>query len=144
MVNSYYALAKRDAPTGQYEIEFPDLPGCVSVADSFQDVLPAATEALAAWMETAVARDRPIPEPTDIHAYYLRKRNAGIILISVQAPPLKVKAVPVTISLNERVLGKIDAAATEAGLTRSAFIAQAALAAAAPPRPVAAKKRKAA
>jgi predicted RNase H-like HicB family nuclease len=141
MASWYYALVTRDARTRQYEIEFPDLPGCVSVADSLQEAGAAAMEALAAWIETAVVRDRPIPEPTDIQTQYLKKRHA--ILMSVPAPAFKVKAVPVTISLNERVLDKIDAAASDAGLTRSAFIAQAALAATAPRRPTP-KKRKAA
>ena len=142
MASWYYALVTRDAKTRQYEIEFPDLPGCVSVADSLQEAGAAAMEALAAWIETAVVRDRPIPEPTDIHAQYLKKRHP--ILLSVPAPAFKVKAVPVTISLNERVLDKIDAAARDAGLTRSAFIAQAVLAAAATPRRPPPKKRKAA
>jgi len=35
--------------------------------------------------------------------------------MSVPAPAFKVKAVPVTISLNERVLDKIDAAAAMPG-----------------------------
>ena len=59
MASWYYALVTRDAKTRQYEIEFPDLPGCVSVAGSLQEAGAAAMEALAAWIETAVARNRP-------------------------------------------------------------------------------------
>jgi len=61
MASWYYALVTRDGKSRQYEIEFPDLPGCVSVADSLQEAGSAAMEALAAWIETAAARDRPIP-----------------------------------------------------------------------------------
>src|SRR5260370_36955469 len=105
MASWYYALVTRDAKTRQYAIEFPDLPGCVSVAESLQEAGSAAMEALAAWLETAVARDRPIPEPTDIHPQYLKKRPA--ILLSVPAPAFKVKGVPVAISRDDRVLDSI-------------------------------------
>jgi predicted RNase H-like HicB family nuclease len=85
MASRYYALVNRDAKTRQYEVEFPDLPGCVSVAGSLQEAGSVAMEAVAAWIETAVARDLPIPEPTDVHPQYSKKRHA--ILMSVLTPP---------------------------------------------------------
>jgi predicted RNase H-like HicB family nuclease len=128
MVRGYYALIKKDEATGQYEVEFPDLPGCVSVADGFIEAGAAAAEALEGWLEVAEETGQAIPAPTDIQSAY--KRSRGSQIVWVPAPAIKSKAIAVSISITERALRKIDAAASEAGLNRSSFIAHAALAAA--------------
>ena len=120
MARGYYALIKWDAPTKQYEVEFPDLPGCVTVADGFVEAGEQAVDALAGWIETALDTDQEVPEPTDIQPAF--KRAKGASLVWVPAPPVKTKAVPVTISLREHLLEKIDRAAANEGMTRSSFI----------------------
>ncbi|MBX3502554.1 MAG: type II toxin-antitoxin system HicB family antitoxin [Alphaproteobacteria bacterium] len=120
MARGYYGLIKRDAATKQYEVEFPDLPGCVTVADSFVEAGESAVDALAGWIEAALDTGQEIPPPTDIQPAFKRARGAS--LVWVPAPPIKTKAVPVTISLREHLLEKIDRAAADEGMTRSSFI----------------------
>ena len=38
-------------PASAFGIHFPDLPGCFSAADRFEDIWPNAREALALWFE---------------------------------------------------------------------------------------------
>jgi antitoxin HicB len=48
---------------GAYFIEVPDLPGCITAADTAEDIVPMVTEAVRGWI--AVARDlgREVPAP---------------------------------------------------------------------------------
>ena len=44
-MRTYFALVDKD-PDSAFGIRFPDIPGCFSAADSANDVVPNATEAL--------------------------------------------------------------------------------------------------
>jgi len=87
-----------------------------------------AAEALGGWIEAAEDTGQPVPAPTDVRSAV--EGSPGASLVWVPAPTPKSKAVAVSISLNQRVLHRIDAAAEAIGLTRSSFIAHAALTAA--------------
>jgi len=42
----------------------PDVPGCISLGDTLEDIRANLAEALQLYMDTAVELDYPIPEPT--------------------------------------------------------------------------------
>lgn len=67
----YIALIHKDADSG-YGVSFPDIPGVVAVADTLDEALAEAEEALAfaaeGWREEA---KRPFPQPRTLEA--LRK-----------------------------------------------------------------------
>ncbi len=46
-----------------YFVEFPDLPGCISLVDSIGDVRAMAEDARKLWIEIAYAQGIEIPEP---------------------------------------------------------------------------------
>ena len=48
---------------GVYVIEVPDLPGCVTVAQTSDDILPMVTDAVMGWLEAAAELGRPAPSP---------------------------------------------------------------------------------
>lgn len=128
MNKGYFAVITRDTRTGQYEVEFPDLPGCVTVGDTVVEATANAKEAMDLWIEVSADHGDTIPEPTDVAA---TKAPKGATVVWVPAPPLrKSKAVAISISITERALRSIDTAAAEVGLNRSTFIAHAALTAA--------------
>ncbi len=61
-----------DAEEGGYTASYPDLPGCVTCADTVADLIACAEDAKRAWLEAALAENLPIHEPeeeTDISAY---------------------------------------------------------------------------
>lgn len=65
-----------------YGIHFPDVPGCFSAADSSDDLIPNASEALALFFSDG----ENVPEPSDIEE--IRKLAAediaeGAVLLAV-------------------------------------------------------------
>ena len=51
-------------PEAGFHIRFPDLPGCMSDAENWEDIGPMAHEALQLWLATAAEHGLPIPEQT--------------------------------------------------------------------------------
>lgn len=51
-------------PGGGYVVEYPDLPGCLSQADTLDAIAPMADEARRAWIAAAYADGRDIPLPS--------------------------------------------------------------------------------
>ena len=51
-------------PDGGYVIVFPDLPGCMTQADSYEEIIAMAQDARTLWIETAYAHGREIPPPS--------------------------------------------------------------------------------
>lgn len=108
-----------------YGVSFPDAPGCFAAADELDGLIPAAVEALTLWAEEG---ELPVPrDMEEIRAEVADELLAGAALVAV---PLVVRArVPrrVNVSLDRGVLEAIDAEARRRGMTRSAFLAEAAL-----------------
>ena len=105
-------------------MQFPDAPGCFSAADTLADVLPNAAEALSLYFE-----DAPVPDPSDLSSVRARAADdlrAGAFLIAVPLIESTSRVVRANISLDKGTLDAIDAAAAARGLTRSAFLAEAA------------------
>ncbi|MFW6174339.1 MAG: type II toxin-antitoxin system HicA family toxin [Chloroflexota bacterium] len=51
-------------PEGGYVAEFPDLPGCVTQADTLQELIEMAEDARVGWIETVYEDGQDIPEPS--------------------------------------------------------------------------------
>ena len=51
-------------PNGGYVIVFPDLPGCVSQAETLDEIPAMAEDARTGWIETEYEEGRTIPEPS--------------------------------------------------------------------------------
>jgi predicted RNase H-like HicB family nuclease len=66
-------------------IEFPDLPGCISCADSTEEAIKNAKEAMALHLHSMEEDGDPIPEPTPVNKLKLEP-NQIAILIEVYMP----------------------------------------------------------
>jgi len=118
----YIGIVHKDADSA-YGIHFPDVPGCFSAADSFDDLLASASEALALHFE-----DEPFvdPRPMDeLHADDdVRKELAeGATLLAVPLIAMTGRTVKANLTLDAGLLKAIDATAKARGMSRSAFIA---------------------
>ncbi len=51
-----------------WRIDFPDIPGLTSAAETWEDIGPQARDALESWLDAANDEGIPIPEPSQIHA----------------------------------------------------------------------------
>lgn len=51
-------------PTGGWSIVFPDLPGCTSYAETWDEIGLQARAAISLWLESEHEQGHPIPPPT--------------------------------------------------------------------------------
>ena len=120
----YHAVVHKNEDSA-FGVHFPDLPGCFSAADSLEEVVPNAIEALSLWYEDV----ERLVEPSRIEV--VRARIAedlaeGAFLVMVPWIGRHGKPARVNISLDHAMLEAIDSAANMRRLTRSAFLAEAA------------------
>jgi len=67
-MNLKYLVVIEKGKDGTYSAYVPDLPGCVSNADTVEDVTAGIQEAIEMYIEDMVADDQPVPEPTTQYA----------------------------------------------------------------------------
>jgi len=60
----YIALVHKDEGTS-YGVSFPDVPGCVSAGDTFEEAIANASEALAGHFAAMQADGDLLPKPRD-------------------------------------------------------------------------------
>ena len=58
-----------DEAEGGYTVRYPDLPGCLSCADTLEDAVRNAEDARREWFAAAMEEGIEIPEPSDAGDY---------------------------------------------------------------------------
>ena len=58
-----------DTSEGGYVVEYPDLPGCVTVGNTIDEALSNAVDAKKAWVAAALEDGISIPEPGSLDDY---------------------------------------------------------------------------
>ncbi len=58
-----------DTEDGGFVVSFPELPGCITCAESFETALQNATDAKQSWLEAALEEGLVIPEPGELEEY---------------------------------------------------------------------------
>jgi predicted RNase H-like HicB family nuclease len=88
----YYAIVQKDADSA-YGVEFPDLPGCFSAADSEENIVAEATKAAALWFE-----DHPPVKPSSLQEVETQAAAVGafVVLVPVakSTPPAQPADLP--------------------------------------------------
>lgn len=125
-MTNYIALLRKDN-SSDYGVEFPDFPGCITAGRTLDDAKDMAAEALALHIEGLLADGEGLPTPSGLDTIMANPDNANSVAFLVSTPARMEKAVRVNVSFAESVLHRIDAAARSGHLTRSAFLADAAL-----------------
>lgn len=119
----YVAVIEKDAGSA-YGMHFPEVPGCFSAADSFEEIVPNAIKALSLFFEDG----EPVP-PRGVEA--VRDEVAGnivngAVLMMIPYVGDRKRVVRVNLSLEKGFLDTLDEAARMRGMTRSAFVQKAA------------------
>ncbi len=123
-MNQYIAIVHKDRDSA-FGIHFPDLPGCFAAADRLDDVMQNARDALALYFEDqAEIEASSIERIRDLASEDLAE---GAMLMAIPRVSNRGKVERVNISLDRGTLDAIDAAAQARKMTRSAFIAEAAI-----------------
>ncbi len=112
--------------TTAFGVVVPDLPGCFSAGDTFDEAMNAAEEAAAAWIDAALDAGDAVPPPSSLDAVAADPAYAGWTFGVIALSPALLEDVVerVNISLPRRVLKRLDAQARAAGETRSGLIAR--------------------
>jgi predicted RNase H-like HicB family nuclease len=120
----YVAIIEGSQDEG-YSAFFPDLPGCVTAAESMLELPAAAREALSLHLIGMFEDGEVPPEPTAIEAVRSDPdvKEAGRILVDVEVEDAPVR---VNISVGAQFLRRVDVAAEARGMTRSGFLVEAA------------------
>ena len=117
----YPALVEYDGDAKSYGIIFPDLPGCVSVGDDMDELFNNAVEAITLYLDDCES----LPKPTRLEDIVVPEDFEEIARTLIQAQ-IPGPAVRINVTIEERLLTRIDRTAKERGMTRSSFLAMAA------------------
>lgn len=72
----YTIILHPEPEEGGYSVEVPALPGCVTQGETLEEAIARAHEAIAGWIEDAIAHGEPVPE---------EEEHPQAITISVEA-----------------------------------------------------------
>ena len=124
-MKTFFARLHKDADSA-YGLEFPDAPGCYAAGDTVDETLGSAVEALRLWAEAEESAGREVPAPRSLEA--LRAAGSGDELAWIGVPLLADagRSVRVSITMDAGLLEAVDQTAAARGVTRSAFLADAA------------------
>jgi predicted RNase H-like HicB family nuclease len=116
----FVAFAER-TEAGGYRATFADVSECATDGRDLTELLINARQALAGRLRELAEAGESWPQPTPFESLAAEPGVIPILVdVAVDDPPVRVN-----ISLGERLVGRLDAAAEARGMTRSGFIAQA-------------------
>jgi predicted RNase H-like HicB family nuclease len=112
----------------RYGVTVPDLPGCFSAGDTFDEALDSVAEAIELHLEGLTEAGGEVPVPRAIAEHRANPDYAGGVwaAVDVDVSRFDGRAEKINITLPRRLLAKIDAYAKAHGATRSGFLAEAA------------------
>lgn len=126
-IRYYPAIIERG--TSGYGVIFPDLPGCTSAGDNFEDAVRSAQEAVALHIHGIIEDGEDLPDPKifDRIDRDPEINEVARILVQVELPRDRDKdTVCFNTTMNEALVKNIDTAARNMGVSRSGFLADAA------------------
>ncbi len=120
----YIALIHKEEDS-DYGVSFPDFPGCVSAGETLEQAKTMAQEALINHINLLREMHEQIPAPSALEEIMSCLENRSAIAFLVEVP--SHHTVRINITLPEDVLSIVDQRARRLNLSRSAFLAEAAL-----------------
>jgi predicted RNase H-like HicB family nuclease len=119
----YIAYLHKDGDS-DFGVSFPDFPGCVTAGKTLEEARRMAAEALSLHIAGMIEDGEEIPNPStidDIADDPAIKRAVAFLV-----PAHTERTVRINITARESQIEKIDRLARAAGLSRSAYVVQAA------------------
>ncbi len=114
-----------------FGVVVPDIPGCFSAGDTFEDAVINAKEAIEAHLESLCEDNLDIPKASDVSSYFANPDYMGWVwaLVEVDITPYLGNSQKVNVTLPEALIKRIDntVARLPEYKSRSGFLAQAAL-----------------
>lgn len=110
-----------------YGVSFPDFPGCITAGRTLEEARRMAAEALALHVEGLLEDGETLPEPSTLDGLVRDPALKDAVAFLVPLDDNAGKAVRINITARQKQIEEIDRRAQAAGLSRSAYIVQAAL-----------------
>lgn len=126
MLHFYPAVIHKE-PNSDYGVSFPDFPGCVTAGITHSEAMVLAKEALAFQIAGMVEDGDQLPEPTPWDELPKEKFSGDVqVLLTLIEAAVPGPSQRVNITIEQGLLGEIDAAAAALGTSRSAFLCESA------------------
>lgn len=124
----YPVVIHKDADS-DYGVSVPDLPGCISAGETYEEALAMVREAIELHIEGMLEDGEDLPEPSVIEALQSVKNYQGgtWALVDIDIEALQGPVERVNITVPRFALRRIDAAAQAAGLNRSQYLTRSGL-----------------
>lgn len=114
-----------------FGVVVPDIPGCFSAGDTFEEAVLNAREAIEGHLEILCEDGLDIPQASDVQSYLNNQHYVGWVwaLVEVDITPYLGKSQKVNVTLPDVLIKRIDATVARQPIykSRSGFLAQAAL-----------------
>lgn len=94
LARNYTFIAKADLEDGGWVVMYPDLPGVMTQAGTYEEVAVMAKDALRAWAEAQIEDGRSIPAPSDFAMPEWNWEAAGEPLITTEQVPREFTVTP--------------------------------------------------
>ncbi len=120
-----YAVVVHHEEGSAFGVSVPDLPGCFSAGDSFDEALDNVTEAIELHLEGMAEEGMDIPrdEPVEVHLGNPDYAGGTWGFVDIDLMPYLGKTEKINVTLPSALIRKIDARHKN----RSRFLAEAAL-----------------
>lgn len=119
----YYIGVVHQEEDSAFGVHFPDVLGCFSAADTMDDLLSNASEALSLHLEGETLPDARAMDAIRSDVDVSKDLSEGAFLLAVPLIQLSGRSTKANITMDAGLLQAIDETAKERGLTRSAFLA---------------------
>ena len=88
---------------GEYTVEFPDLPGCVTQGESFDEAYEMAEDAACGWILSSIEDNEEVPSPSDRNAVNPAEGFVNYVALDIDAYSRQygTKTVKKTLSIPE-------------------------------------------
>lgn len=125
-MSNYIGVVHKDQDS-DYGVSFPDFPGCITAGSTIDEAKDMAHEALQFHIEGMIEDHCEIPAPSSLESVMAnRDFSDGVAYLVISVPDRKPRAVRINITVPDTVLQKIDEEARRRGVSRSAFLVDAA------------------
>jgi len=120
IIKKYIAIITKE--NKQYGVVFPDFPGCITVADDLDEAEKLAQEVLQFHVDGMLKDNEDLPKAKILDEIKKKYKTAKIFI--VVAIKIKTKVARINISIDEKLLRKLDKFLLNSNQTRSSFFAK--------------------
>lgn len=123
-----FALALHTEDGIRYGVTVPDLPGCFSAGETFDEAIERAYEAIDAHVEQLIQQGEDLPPMRSLVEHQANPDLAGAVWVVIDAPVERYfgPAEKINITVPALLLRQIDDYARAHGESRSGFLTRAA------------------